>query len=70
MAQYYFLGYDAVFVGRYILKFQRHILHPSLRRKSEKFFCLEGGDSRFLRNAATYKRKQKASHSRNSNLIE
>ena len=52
--QRYFLGYDAVFVGKYILKFQGHVLRPSLRWKSEKIFCLEEGESRFLRNAATY----------------
>jgi len=70
MAQYFFLGYDAVFVGKYILKFQGHVLGPSLRWQSENIFYLEEEDSRFLRNAATYTRKQKALHSRSSNLVE
>lgn len=69
MVQHFFLGYDAVFVGKYILKFQGHVLCPSLRWKSEKIFFLENGDSRFLRNAATYTRKQKASHYQSRNLV-
>jgi hypothetical protein len=70
MAQDYFLGYDAAFLGKYTtLKFQGHVLPPSSKWHNEEKY-LEEGKSSFLQNAAAYPTKQKALHSRRSNLVE